>query len=132
MKKKKIALISIIAVIALIIALFISTGFTKNPNVVIVDYSVSEDGKELTFTTGVPQSIGYVRGFTDVGGGVKPHYLDFYSTFGVINSDWGAKNEYVLALDENDTEIYFNRADGGYELVLQKDIDTGKWVRPTE
>lgn len=112
--------------------LFISTGFTKNPNVVIREYSVSEDGSKLNFTIDIPYSIGYTRGFKNKGGGVKSHYLNFYNTFGVINSFFGAKFEYALELDEDDTEIYFNRKDGGYELVLQKNQETGKWEKINE
>ena len=132
MKKKKIFALTIIAVVVIVIGLFLGTGFTKNPNVELIDYTVSEDGKELSFSVGIPFSIGYVRGFNDVGGGVKPHYLDFYNTFGVINSSWGAQFDYVMELDEDATEVYFNRADGGYELVLKKDTGTGEWVRPTD
>ena len=132
MKKKRIKILLIISVIVLAASFIIVTGFTRNPNVEMIDYTVSEDGEELTFTVGIPFSIGYVRGFDDMGGGVKPHYLNFYNTFGVINSSWGARFEYVLPLGEDDTEIYFNRADGGYELVLQKNVDTGEWTRPTE
>lgn len=73
---------------------------------------------------------GITRGFKDNGGGVKPHYLTFYSTFGGLNCQLGAKSEHTLTLDKDDTEIYFNRADGGYELVLQKDKETGEWIRP--
>ncbi len=130
MKKKVLIIISII--IALILILFIGTGFTKNPNVVIREYSLNEDGSELNFTVGMPFSIGYTRGYKNKGGGVKSHYLNFYNTFGVINSAWGAKFEYVLELDEDDTEIYFNRTDGGYELVLQKNTETGEWERPNK
>ena len=130
MKKKVLIIISII--IALILILFIGTGFTKNPNVVIREYSLNEDGSELNFTVGMPFSIGYTRGYKNKGGGVKSHHLNFYNTFGVINSAWGAKFEYVLELDEDDTEIYFNRTDGGYELVLQKNTETGEWERPNK
>ena len=128
MKKKVLIIISLI--IALVLILFIGTGLTKNPKVVIKEYSVSEDGKKLNFSIGIPDSIGYTRGYKNKGGGVKSHYLNFYNTFGVINSSWGAKFDYVLELDEDDTEIYFNRTDGGYELVLQKNQETGKWERP--
>ena len=114
----------------MVLILFIGTGFTKNPNVVIREYSVNEDSSELNFTVGMPYSIGYTRGYKNKGGGVKSHYLNFYNTFGVINSSWGDKFDYVLELDEDDTEIYFNRTDGGYELVLQKNQETGKWERP--
>lgn len=130
MKKKVLIIISIL--IALVLILFIGTGFTKNPNVVIREYSLNEDGSELNFTVGMPFSIGYTRGYKNKGGGIKPHYLNFYNTFGVINSSFGAKFEYVLELDEYSTEIYFNRADGGYELVLQKNIETGEWERPNK
>ena len=128
MKKKIIIIVSVLVVVAII--LFIATGLTKNPNVVIREYSVNEDGSKLNFTVGMPFSIGYTRGYKNKGGGVKSHYLDFYNTFGVINSSLGAKFEYVLELDEDDTEIYFNRSGGGYELVLQKNQETGEWERP--
>ena len=129
MKNKK-TLIIISTIIALVLIAFVGTGFTKNPNVEIIEYSVKEDGSELNFTIGIPYSIGYTRGYKNKGGGIKPHYLNFNNTFGVINSSWGAKLEYVLELDEDDTEIYFNRKDGGYELVLQKNVETGEWERP--
>jgi len=76
--------------------------------------------------------MGYIRGYKDEGGGVKPHYLKFYSTFGGLNSSFGAKSEFVLELDEDDNEIFFSRSDGGHELVLQKDKETGEWVRPVK
>ena len=41
-------------------------------------------------------------------------------------------NSIVLELGKDDTEIYFNRPDGGYELVLVKNVDTGEWVRPVK
>ena len=125
-------LIVIGVMLALILIFFVGTGFTKNPNVVIREYSLNEDGSKLNFTVGMPFSIGYTRGYKNKGGGVKSHYLNFYNTFGVINSSLGAKFEYVLELDEDDTEIYFNRPDGGYELVLQKNIETGEWERPNK
>lgn len=128
---KKIFNIEILIVSAILMfLLFIGIGFTKNPNVVIMEYFVNEDGSKLNFTVGIPSSIGYTRGYKNKGGGVKSHYLNFYNTFGVINSSFGAKFEYVLELDDNDTEIYFNRTDGGYELVLQKNMETGEWERP--
>ena len=47
-----------------------------------------------------------------------------------MNGSWGAKSEFVLPLGKDDTEIYFARLDGGYELVLQKNEETGLWERP--
>lgn len=126
MKNKKLPVI--IAVIGVLMVSFvIGTGFTKRTDVILTDYSVSEDGAEIILKTSVSSSAGYIRGFKNDGGGVKPHYLTFYATFGGLNSTFGAKNEFVLEVDEDDSEIYFNRTDGGYELVLQKDAQTGVW-----
>lgn len=130
MKNKKLILISVIAVIAILTAsYFVGTGFIERTDVILTDYSVSEDGTQITLNASVSSSMGYIRGFKNNGGGVKPHYLTFYSTFGGLNSKLGAKNEFVLEVNEDDSEIYFNRAGGGYELVLQKNTETGEWEK---
>lgn len=110
MKKRIIAVIVILAV--LVALFFIGTGFQKRMDVVLVDYSVSEDGTEITLDVGIPTSTGYIRGFKDNGGGVKPHYLTFFSTFGGINSPIGAEHSFQLELTSDDTEIYFNQTGG--------------------
>lgn len=69
--------------------------------------------------------MGYVRDYKDKG--ENPHYLHFYATFGGLNSSWGAKNEFVLELAPEDTEIYFHRGNGEYDLVLKKNERTGAW-----
>jgi len=135
MKKKRFATLSavtlaVLAVLAL--SFFIGTGFSKRTDVVLTGFSVSEDGTKLTIRTMIPTSMGYIRGFRDDGGGVKPHYLTFYSTFGGFNSSFGAKHEFELELGENDTELYFCRPGGGYEPVLRKNPGTGKWEYPAE
>ena len=130
MKKKMIAIISLIVI--LIFAFMVGTGLRKRTDVVLFDYSVSEDGTAINLGVQVASSMGYVRGFKDNGGGVKPHYLTFYSTFGGINSSFGTVNSFTLEIDSDDTEIYFNRPGGGYELVLIKDEETGEWIRPGE
>lgn len=130
MKNKKLLLISIVAIIVILTAsYFVGTGFTKRTDVILTDYSVSEDGTQITLNASVSSSMGYTRGFKNNGGGVKSHYLTFYSTFGGVNSKLGAKNEFVLEVNEDDSEIYFNRAGGGYELVLQKNTETGEWEK---
>lgn len=127
--KKKIV-VAIIMIVVIISAFLIGTGFQKRTDVVLFDYSVSEDGTAINLGVQVSSSMGYVRGFKNKGGGVKPHYLTFYSTFGGLNSSFGAVDSFVLELEEDDTEIYFNRPDGGYELVLAKNKETGEWFRP--
>ena len=127
---KKILIIMLVVVVVLFSLYFVGTGFFERTDVYLGDYSVSEDGTELTFNVSVASSMGFIRGYKDNGGGVKPHYLTFYSTFGGLNSSFRAKNEFVLELDKDDSEIYFKRAKGGYELVLQKNAKTGEWERP--
>ena len=126
---KKIFLTIVVLIVTLVSIYFVGTGFRKAPNEVLIDYSVSEDGTEMTFRVSSAESIGYIRGFKDIGGGVKHHYLTFYYTFGGIISSCGAKNTFTLELSPEDTEIYFNRPGGGYELVLVIDEQTGEWHR---
>lgn len=133
MKNKKIITAIIVAATLLLLltaAYLIGTGLNRRTDILLDDFSVSADGTEILLYTDMASSMGFTRGFKDLGGGVKPHYLVFYSTFGGLNSQIGAKNEHILTLEENDTEIYFNRPDGGYQLVLKKDEKTGKWIRP--
>lgn len=127
---RKIIAIVLVVIIALCVICFVGTGFMERMDVMLIDYSVSEDGTELTFKAEIMSSMGFIRGYKDSGGGVKPHYLTFYSTFGGLNSSFGAASEFVLNLDEDDSEIYFKRASGGYELVLQKNEESGVWERP--
>lgn len=128
--KKKTIIISAVVVILLIFAVVIGSGFKKREDVALFDYSVSEDGSIISLRIQVESSAGHVRDFKDNGGGVKPHYLTFYSTFGGINSSFGTVNSFTLELEPDDTEIYFYRGNGGYELVLRKNIETGEWERP--
>lgn len=104
------------------------TGFIERFDVMLVDYSVSEDGTELTLQTAVASSMGYTRDFQDLQKD-HAHHLTFYSTYGGLNSSFGAKNEFTLALDEADAAVYFARANGDYELILQRDAESGAWVR---
>ena len=125
--RKKICLV-MLSMLGLIFAWMIISGYSYQTSSYITDqFVVSEDGKELKFTIAVGSPMGYVRGFKDEGGGVKPHYLKFYSAWGGLNSSIGAKSEYVLKLDPNDTEIYVYHGDSGYSLALKKDIESGEW-----
>lgn len=50
-------IIAVIVILAVLVALFfIGTGFQKRMDVVLVDYSVSEDGTEITLDVGIPTS----------------------------------------------------------------------------
>ena len=125
--RKKICLV-MLSMLGLIFAWMIISGYSYQTSAYITDqFVVSEDGKELKFTIAVGSPMGYVRGFKDEGGGVKPHYLKFYSAWGGLNSSIGAKSEFVLKLDPNDTEISVYHGDSGYSLALKKDIESGEW-----
>lgn len=111
MKKEVILTVAIIVV--LIASFLIGTGFMERTDVILFDYAVAEDGSAISLGIQVSSSMGYVRGFKNNGGGVKPHYLTFYSAFGGLNSSFESVNSFVLELGKDDTEIYFNRPNGG-------------------
>ena len=97
MARKTVIVLSIIILCA-DAAWIAGSGFTVNTGVYITDdFALSDDGGELTFKVGVGSSIGYVRTCKDEGGGVKPHYLKFYSAWGGMNSAVGAKDTLFLA-----------------------------------
>ena len=111
MKKKVLPVIA--CAMGILVLWMVASGFAVQTSAYITDdFSVYEDGSEMRFSVGV-----------------KPHYLKFYSARGGFNSSIGAKNEFVLQLSPDDTEIYVYHGDGGYELALEKIIETGEWHR---
>ena len=127
MNGKKIAIISIIVLTVLEILFFLTGG--KRTDVYLKDFEVSRDGKAMTLKVGVSSSTGYIRKMKHTSESMN-YYLTFYSTFG-INSKIGAKDTYILELNDNVDEIYFYIGNKGYKQVLQK-IESGKWVRVVE
>lgn len=94
----------------------------------IHEYSISEDGKEITLNMGVVSSAGYIRKvvINQQHGGMM--FLDCYAAFGGFNGNIGAKATYTLPLDEETTVIAIYRNTNAYEEVLEKDSD-GVWQR---
>ena len=130
-KPIRITIIALAVVIALTAIYLVAHGITKMGNVYVADFSVSEDGSEMTITVGVSTSIGYVRKVSvhqQHGGKL---YLDCYSAFGGINGSWGAKNEYTIQLDEDTEIIALYRSPNCYDPVLEKDAN-GEWQRVTQ
>lgn len=126
--KKKLGII-VLSIICIISFYMIISGFSIQTSAYITDdFTVSEDGSEITFKVGIGCSMGYVRGYKDEGGKEKPHYLKFYSAWGGFNSTIGAKDEFVLKLDPEDTKIYVYHGANGCDLTLQKDINFWKVV----
>ena len=130
-KPIRITIIALAVVIALTAIYLFAPGITKMGNAYVADFSVSEDGSEMTITVGVSTSIGYVRKVSvhqQHGGKL---YLDCYSAFGGINGSWGAKNEYTIQLDEDTEMIALYRSTNCYDPVLEKDAN-GEWQRVTQ
>ena len=127
MKKKRIFLFGGI-ICTFLIWLFIS-GWRIREDVVIYDFSVSENGDRIMLTVMCTSSIGHVRAYKNEGGEGTPHYLKFYSAWGGFNSTIGAKKEYDLKLNPNDSQIYFYHGNDNYDLVLEKDRTSGEWHR---
>ncbi len=91
--------ISILAVLVMIAAgaLFVLPGFEKRTDVYLMDFSVSEDGSEITVKTTLSGSMGYIRKIETerVNGAI---HCSFYSTFGGLNSSIGSKNRFEIQL----------------------------------
>lgn len=127
-KYLKILLVIGCIVLYFYITYFVGTGLSTNTYVYLADYTVSEDGTKIELHTAVSNSIGYLRSMQPIPSG-NVQYVDFYNTFGGINSTLGAKDKFVIEIDENCKGIYFAREDG-YELVLYFDEETKQWIRP--
>ena len=127
---KKSLCMFLVSVVLLGCVVLIGSGFNPRTDVYLAEYSISDDGAQITMQVGVASSMGYTRGFRSEQGGFQ-EYLTFYSAFGGLNSKLGAKNTFVLDIDAvNCDEIYFYHGNGGYQLVLQKDSLTQQWIRP--
>lgn len=124
MINKKIIVTFAILLIGFIVIFLIVTG-GKRKDVVLRDFSVSEDGAKLQLNTTLTSSMGYTRKMKVKQGGDNL-YLTFYSTFG-FNNAIGAKNEFELTLNSSCQEIYFDKGDEEYKLVLQKNTETNEW-----
>lgn len=123
---RKIIAIACTIIAALFLMYFVGSGFEKNPSAYIAEYSISEDGREITMKIGVVSSAGYIRKAAvhqQYGGKL---YMDCYSAFGGINGHIGAKTSFVLPLDEDTAIIAIYRNKNCYEEVLYKDSD-GVW-----
>ena len=120
--------IAVLLVVILAVGSIIGSGFAKKTDVIVYEYTVAEDGSSVTLVAAPTSAFGRARGFEEeiIDGG---HYLTFYRTFGFFGFHASEINHEV-ALSEEDTGIYFNRPNGEFELVLEKDLATGDWVQP--
>ena len=128
---KKSALISVCIItgfcVSMLCVFVFNLGFVKNTNVIVDNFSVSEDGSVMHLK--VTTTEGYIRAFENYGGEINSHRLLFYSGYGRARDTDSPIIEFDLSV-ENQNEIYFNRARNKYELVLKKNPETGIWERP--
>lgn len=95
-------------------------------NVALVDYSVLNHQNIITLQVGVTSSIGYTRSYRIVEETEERIVCQFYSTFGGLNSRFGAHNTFILNPQESVTEICFI----GYEkeiIPVLKKVN-GEWI----
>ena len=122
-------LLGIAAAAVLLLGIYmILPGFTRITSVYISDYSLSDDGSEITINVSVTSSVGFVRKVAvhqQEGGKL---YLDCYAAFGGINGSIGAKSKHTIKLDEDTEIIAIYKNNNCYEEVLRKD-ENGNWQR---
>lgn len=112
-----------------VLILFSLFCFYKRDDIALLNYEVAEDKSEIICETTLMTSMGYASNHKDKietkENGDLVHKITFRG--GIYGSNDGYKIK--LKVSEQDSEIWFNRSDGEWELVLIKDKDTGDWIR---
>jgi len=126
MSNKRKFIIVFLIILIIFIVLYFNNGFKKRTDVILMDYSVLENGSVIKLDIGISASIGYVRRLESK---QKENsiYITFYSTFGFFNNKMGSKGEYEIKVNPKIDKIYFYKGDGKYNLVLQKNELTNEW-----
>ena len=126
MINKRKFIIAFLIILIIFIVLYFNNGFKKRTDVILMDYSVLENGSVIKLDIGISASIGYVRRLESK---QKENsiYITFYSTFGFFNNKMGSKGEYEIKINKEIDKIYFYKGDGKYNLVLQKNELTNEW-----
>lgn len=124
---KRRAIVAAAAVLVPFLLFRVGSGLTEQRNVILRDYTVSENEKTLTLHAAVFPPIEGIRDYKDEPKNGE-HYLTFYNAFGSANTI-SAGYTVVLPVADTDKAVYFNDAEG-FHLVLQKYELTGEWVRP--
>ncbi len=119
MKKcKNICIVVFIIIVGILAFYFVGSGFQKQGSTYISDFSVSEDGTEITVKVQVSNSVGYIRKVSEDQQNGERLYLDCYSAFGGINGSIGAKEEFTIKVAEEAKVIALYRNANCYEEVL--------------
>ena len=131
MKKfKNICITVFIIVVGILAFYFVGSGFQKQGSTYISDFSVSEDGTEITIKVQVSNSVGYIRKVQEHQQNGERLYLDCYSAFGGINGSMGAKEEFTIKVAEETKVIALYRNSNCYEEVLKKnELNEWQWAK---
>lgn len=121
--KKKIVFVVILLLTAMGILIYSTGG--KRADIILNDFTVTEDGNIMTINVGVASSMGYIRTLRVKEEGDNK-YITFYQTYG-LNSKIGAEDEFQIELNPSCKGIYFYRGEAGYDLVLEKNDVTQEW-----
>jgi len=103
----------------------IGSGFKTRTGLLIKDFSVSEDGSEMTLRVECVMPYRYIRA-CEVKQSGAGCYLRFYAPFGGEVSDWGAKDTFVIPLSEECEGIYFYLHEENFVRMMQKNA-AGQW-----
>ena len=125
---KKVLLCAVATAVLLFGVYMILPGFTRLTSVYISDYSLSDDGSEMTINVSVTSSVGFVRKVAVHQQESGKLCLDCYAAFGGINGSIGAKSEHTVKLDKDTEVIALYKNNNCYEEVLRKD-ENGNWQR---
>lgn len=115
-------------VLAAVFLWFAFTGMVVRKDVYIVEYSVLPSGNAMAIGVGIAGSMGYIRDYRNVSQDPTTMELQFFSAFGGLNSRLGARNTFLIPLDNTCTHIYISTYQGP-RLVLVKNNDSGIWER---
>ena len=120
-------ILSFVGILAVLVGWFTLTGLMTRKDVFLVDYAALPSGTVITIRAGVAGPMGYIRRCADISDDPTEARLRFYSAFGGLNSRMGAKNVFLIPVDEECSAICFEGRD---DPVLIRD-PSGKWVLPT-
>lgn len=126
LKKHTKFILSFICITLFIFIILLLLTVNQRNDIYINNYTVSEDGKEITLDISLTNSSGYI-GYMDTHEKDDRKYISFYSTFGV-NNKLGSKNNFKIDLNLSCNKIYLDEGNGNYKLLLQKDENTNEWL----
>lgn len=121
-------------IIVLIIVVIISLN--KKNDIVLTNYSINDKNNTITLYVAGSDNVGGAREISVKDNG-KDKYITFYSTYPLMSKS--AKKSFVIELNSDCENIYFNRGNANissvtrkykgelFGLVLKKDKTLNSW-----